>query len=150
MYRENSYTVILLYLIDIDFCYQIFMKNLIKRAHPSTITELSKIYIQKNISQNEKIEILNSINQSIPNNINKKFRIRLIYNNIFSQLKFNQTNNFNDMYEILICIENRIIYFLQNYFNNFSYTQLHTKNLLEKTIQEKKQTIQMFESYKTA
>jgi len=150
MYRENSYTVILLYLIDIDFCYQIFMKNLIKRAHPSTITELSKIYIQKNISQNEKIEILNSINRNIPNNINKKFRIRLIYNNIFSQFKFNQTNNFNDMYEILICIENKIINFLQNYFDNFSYTQLHTKNLLEKTIQEKKQTIQMFESYKTA
>lgn len=140
---ESPTTVILLYLIDIELCYQLFFENLMTQSDYSINLEISKLWLQKKLSKNKYIDILCSTKKCVHNSTHKKFRIRLIYNNIFKSYDNTKLVNISEIRNILILLENKIIQFLKDYFCSYPYNEYYVKNLLDKIIEEKTANIEI-------
>ena len=139
--NHDSYDVIALYLSDIDCCYQEFLKELIKKCDFNLSPYIFELYASKNTPKLFYSKTLESISSCT----NKNFRVKLIFKHIFSSIECIHPKDINELYEILICIEDKIITFLSEYFNSSPY--IGTKHILNKIINEKLEHINNLKEY---
>jgi hypothetical protein len=139
--RENPCVIILLYLLTIEL--------LIERALKA---------LNRDFDNNDKyIRIMNlhsDIYESYNNLINQyevmeqntniySFQYRLIYSRIFSEFSDTPIKTMNDLYAMLICIENNVVSFLEEFFDSSSYISL--KDFILKIILERRHIISEYE-----
>lgn len=147
-YTENSKEVILLYLSDIEYCYQEFLKYLLINNDSSLFYKLFQI-VEKKINLRDKY--LNMLPPTIldsNNKVLKNFRLNIINKRIFSDIKEIKISDNESLYALLITVENKIINFLQDYFYRFTYVS--SKHFIDAIIYEKQQFITSLQSLKEA
>lgn len=142
--NQNSYNVLALYLNDIENRYQDFFKDIVKNCSFNLSPQLFELYISKEISQKQYL----NIEFSVDKDRNNSYRQKLINKYIFNNIEQTYPQNIEQFYEMLISIENKIISFIENYFSSSPYIGI--KYLLSKIVETKKQNIKKLKEYKSA
>lgn len=144
---EDSYEVIILYLLEIDYYWQKFLLHITKNCNPNLMFQISEISLNKKNSYDIYLKVLASVKGSVSMLfIDNKFKVKLIHNKIFNCISSNPVNNPTEFYSIMIEVENRTIIFFQEYFGNLPY--IKTKELLNRITKEKGQEIEKFRKFR--
>lgn len=143
---ENSYEVIILYLLEIDYYWQKLLRQLTKNCNPGLMFQILEFSSDKKSSYDLYLEALASIKGDASIFfLENKFRIKLIQNKIFNEVPHKSINNLTEFCNLLIDVENRTISFFREYFDKLPY--LKAKELLDRIIQEKCQQIENLKKF---